>query len=108
MRLCTPFPAAPVSTRSPLVFNPVQPTLRIPAPAGFSVTGGVVYHGTRYPQMKGAYIFGDYITGRVIALRDKGQPLWTDELLAQEPGIAGVEAMIHATARPSLRILGRG
>jgi uncharacterized repeat protein (TIGR03806 family) len=34
-----------------------------------SVTGGFVYHGNRLPELKGAYIYGDYDTGRVWMLR---------------------------------------
>jgi uncharacterized repeat protein (TIGR03806 family) len=34
-----------------------------------SITGGTVYHGTRLPALKGAYIYGDYDTGRVWMLR---------------------------------------
>jgi uncharacterized repeat protein (TIGR03806 family) len=34
-----------------------------------SITGGTVYHGKRLPDLAGAYIYGDYDTGRVWALR---------------------------------------
>jgi uncharacterized repeat protein (TIGR03806 family) len=34
-----------------------------------SLTGGYVYHGTRLADLKGAYVYGDYDTGRVWALR---------------------------------------
>jgi uncharacterized repeat protein (TIGR03806 family) len=34
-----------------------------------SVTGGFVYHGKRLPELQGAYIYGDYDTGRVWMLR---------------------------------------
>ncbi|HEY1187668.1 MAG TPA: PQQ-dependent sugar dehydrogenase [Gemmata sp.] len=34
-----------------------------------SVTGGFVYHGTKNPDLKGAYVYGDFDTGRVWALR---------------------------------------
>lgn len=34
-----------------------------------SVTGGYVYHGKSAPGLAGAYIFGDYCTGGVFALR---------------------------------------
>lgn len=30
-----------------------------------SITGGFVYHGKRLPQLKGAYIYGDFDTGRI-------------------------------------------
>ncbi len=29
------------------------------------IIGGVLYHGARFPQLQGQYIFGDYVSGRV-------------------------------------------
>jgi uncharacterized repeat protein (TIGR03806 family) len=34
-----------------------------------SLTGGFVYHGKKHPELQGAYIYGDYDTGRVWMLR---------------------------------------
>ncbi|MBA4064288.1 MAG: hypothetical protein C0501_11365 [Isosphaera sp.] len=34
-----------------------------------SITGGFVYHGTKRPELKGAYLYGDYDTGKVWMLR---------------------------------------
>jgi uncharacterized repeat protein (TIGR03806 family) len=34
-----------------------------------SLTGGFVYHGKRLPELQGAYIYGDYDTGRIWMLR---------------------------------------
>ena len=31
------------------------------------VIGGVLYHGARFPELQGQYIFGDYISGRIWA-----------------------------------------
>jgi len=38
-----------------------------------SITGGYVYHGSKRPELKGAYIYGDYDTGRVWLLRYDGK-----------------------------------
>lgn len=54
------------------------------------MTGGVVYRGKSFPQHREKYIFADYVTGRVIALKDEGKAIWADETLAQDPGIAGI------------------
>jgi glucose/arabinose dehydrogenase len=35
---------------------------------GFSITGGFVYEGGKFPELKKKYIFGDYITGRIWSL----------------------------------------
>jgi uncharacterized repeat protein (TIGR03806 family) len=38
-----------------------------------SITGGYVYHGRRNPELQGAYIYGDYDTGKIWMLRfDRG------------------------------------
>lgn len=38
-------------------------------PIGGSVTGGYVYYGDKFPGMKGAYIYGDFVSGSIWALR---------------------------------------
>ncbi len=34
-----------------------------------SITGGYVYHGSRIPKLRGAYIYGDYDSGKIWMLR---------------------------------------
>ena len=46
----------------------LDPIHDYPRSDGQSITGGVVYRGTRLPELEGAYIFGDYGSGRVWAL----------------------------------------
>lgn len=40
--------------------------------AGNSISGGLVYRGTRISQLYGAYVFGDYSTGNIWMLRYDG------------------------------------
>ena len=46
----------------------LDPIHDYPRSDGQSITGGVVYRGTRLPELDGAYIFGDYGSGRIWAL----------------------------------------
>jgi glucose/arabinose dehydrogenase len=85
-----PFTMGPGKDKEPADFQPIAPIFEYPHTIGMSVTGGVVYRGKRFPQHEGKYIFADYATGRVIALKDEGKATWRDETLAQEPGIAGI------------------
>jgi uncharacterized repeat protein (TIGR03806 family) len=68
----------PGSGTPPAGFSSIPPILdypRNPAGAtnvGFSVTGGVVYRGSRIPALAGAYVFGDYGSGNIWAARYDG------------------------------------
>ncbi|KXK14631.1 MAG: glucose/sorbosone dehydrogenase-like protein [Chloroflexi bacterium OLB14] len=46
---------------------------------GCSITGGYVYRGTKYPQIYGMYIYGDFCSGK-IWLASKNVSVWTSEL----------------------------
>jgi len=59
----------------------LPPVVAIPHSEGASVTGGVVYHGKKFPRLKGAYLYGDWETGKFWALRHKnGRLISNDEL----------------------------
>lgn len=38
-------------------------------PLGQSITGGYVYYGSQSPSLTGSYVYGDYVTGLIWALR---------------------------------------
>ena len=51
---------------------------------GLSITGGYVYTGTAFPELTGAYVYGDFILGKVWALKtdDAGKVLSNNLLFA--------------------------
>jgi glucose/arabinose dehydrogenase len=52
---------------------------------GIAVTGGYVYHGYRRPDLRGSYLYADYGSGRLWALRMNGSEVSSDSLLIQAP-----------------------
>jgi putative heme-binding domain-containing protein len=53
--------------------TPIRPAvIELPHTIACSVTGGRVYHGKRFPELRGAYIFGDWETRRLWAARFEG------------------------------------
>jgi len=75
--ICTPT----VNPRcNPSGFEPPIFTYR--HPEGFSVTGGFVYRGTAIPGLCGAYLYADYVSKRLWALRSRdGRVVAQGELL---------------------------
>ncbi len=59
----------------------VLPTIEHPHSEFRSLTGGMVYRGEKWPELEGAYVYGDYSTGRIWAARHDGERmLWQREL----------------------------
>jgi glucose/arabinose dehydrogenase len=47
----------------------IEPIWEYHHDTGKSITGGLVYRGSRLPQLAGAYVYGDYVSGKIWALR---------------------------------------
>jgi glucose/arabinose dehydrogenase len=47
----------------------VEPIWEYHHDIGKSITGGAVYRGTRFPELAGAYLYGDYVSMKIWALR---------------------------------------
>jgi uncharacterized repeat protein (TIGR03806 family) len=68
----------------------VKPTIEHHHAEFRSLTGGVVYHGQRFPELQGAYIYGDYSTGKIWAMRHDGEKVhWHKELASTTLRITG-------------------
>ena len=88
--------ARPGSSAPPPGFSAIDPILDYPhtpnsTTNGNSITGGVVYHGSRFPELDGAYIFGDYgstTPGNFWALRYDGTNVTAWSQLFTDPGVA--------------------
>jgi hypothetical protein len=68
--------------------TPTYPVLEYNHAQGFSIMGGFVYHGTRLPALRGKFVLGDILTGR----------LWYAdyaEMLAADDGKAATVAPLH-------------
>ena len=72
------------SNRNPQGLPPsafTAPVLDYPRSAGVCVTGGYVYRGADVPSLRGAYVYGDYGSGRVWALVHDGQQVVSNDQL---------------------------
>jgi glucose/arabinose dehydrogenase len=46
----------------------IEPIWEYDHDVGKSITGGCVYRGTQAPELTGAYLYADYVTGKIWAL----------------------------------------
>ncbi|MEM7232450.1 MAG: PQQ-dependent sugar dehydrogenase, partial [Planctomycetota bacterium] len=61
--------------------TPIRPPVKDhPRSEANSITGGIVYAGSKYPELQGAFIYGDYVTGRIWSLRARGERYESREL----------------------------
>lgn len=68
----------------------MPPTLEHSHAEARSLTGGLVYHGERFPELRGAYLYADYSTGKIwAALHDGTRLLWRRELADTSLQITG-------------------
>ena len=49
---------------------------------GASITGGYVFEDCRLPKLKGKYVYGDFVTGRIWAMDHDGKKLISNERIA--------------------------
>lgn len=75
----------------PMVVNPKQetgpspitpPVVNYSHVEGASITGGYVSETPRLPKLRGAYLYGDYVTGRLWGMWHDGEKLLRNEIVA--------------------------
>jgi len=72
-----PYPVGSAATsRSGLTF----PVVEHSHPGAESITGGYVYEGAEYPDMRNTYFYGDFELGKIWGLRQSGST-WSSKLL---------------------------
>ncbi|MBL9193246.1 MAG: PQQ-dependent sugar dehydrogenase [Opitutaceae bacterium] len=76
----------------PIVVDRLSPLAPITPPVvthahseAASITGGFVYHGRRLPELTGAYVYGDWATGKIWALWYDGSQVTRHEEIADTP-----------------------
>ncbi len=68
----------------------VPPTIEHSHAEFRSLTGGVVYYGSKLPELEGAYVYGDYSSGRIWGMKHDGSRVqWHRELADTSLAIAG-------------------
>ncbi|MCX8089885.1 MAG: PQQ-dependent sugar dehydrogenase [Verrucomicrobiae bacterium] len=86
----------PKSNQVPAGFVHTPPLRDYPRSDGLSVIGGRVYRGLRFSQLYGAYVYGDYGSGRIWALRHSGSNVTEHTLLLVDDlnsmGVSGLAA----------------
>jgi glucose/arabinose dehydrogenase len=79
-----PIPFALCTDTPPADAKFIEPIHSYNHAEGLSITGGYVYTGTAFPELTGAYVYGDFILGKVWALKtdDAGKVLSNNLLFA--------------------------
>ena len=62
-----------------------KPTLEHHHREARSLTGGVVYYGSDFPKLRGAYVYGDFSTGKIWAAKHDGEKLLWHKEIADTP-----------------------
>ena len=73
----------PVRADAPTPPTPIRaPVVAHSHDEAASITGGYVYHGKKFPELAGAYIYGDWVTGKIWALWHDGKQVTRHEEIA--------------------------
>jgi len=86
--LSNPPPSFAATYRPPLYFYNHNGLAGDAQYKGNSVTGGRVYRGNRIPELNGAYIFGDFVSGNIWALWRSNNTVIATNRLVGDTGVA--------------------
>jgi putative heme-binding domain-containing protein len=76
----------PIRADAPKAPTPIRPPIAAHShDEAASITGGYVYHGHKFPELAGAYIYGDWETGKIWALWYDGKQVTRREEIADTP-----------------------
>ena len=64
-----------------------EPIHDYPRSEGMSITGGFVYRGSAVPDLVGWYVFGDFVSGRLLAVPEDSVS-GTEPVVLLETGLA--------------------
>lgn len=80
--------------RQPLNGTPLgswtDPVLDLPREEANAVIGGYVYRGSRFPELQGKYIFGDFVRGNIWALSYRRNPDGSVQALSRQLLLGGL------------------
>jgi uncharacterized repeat protein (TIGR03806 family) len=73
--------------RRPAAGTYIDPVVEHPRSEAASITGGVVYRGKLVPSLYGAYVYADYATGNIWAVRKRGDGSLDQRRIARHASI---------------------
>jgi glucose/arabinose dehydrogenase len=73
----------------------VRPVYEYPQPVGLSITGGAVYRGRALPELDGWYVYADYVTKTVWAIRRQPDDVVEHTTLLEGAGVISSFAEGH-------------
>ena len=79
------FIAASQKLADPILEYPHTTQLSTNHTPGLSVTGGYVYRGKKIPDLRGVYLYGDFLSGTIWGLRTKNGKVTTHGVLELQP-----------------------
>ena len=83
------FQSGPAGSQVPSGYDPHEPIHDYNRTIGRSITGGVVYRGSRLPEFQGSYLFADFVTGRLFELKKDDDDVWRRRTLLPLASVSG-------------------